>query len=73
MVSNGTALSAAQLLVTGSQTYVVSSTPDFVPALKVGTTDPGLPLLRSHYTQEGIAPVNVGTAATKVAMLVAVS
>lgn len=65
VVSNGTALSAAQLLVTGSQTYVVNSTPDFVPALKVGATDPGLPLLRSHYTQEGIAPVNVGTSGDK--------
>lgn len=65
VVSNGTALTAAQLLVTASQTYVVNSTPDFVPAQKVGTSDPGLPLLRSHYTQVGIAPVNVGTSGDK--------
>lgn len=58
-ISNGTALSALELLVKGSQTYVTTSTPDFVPAVKVGTTDPGLPLLRSHYLQEGQAPVNV--------------
>jgi len=62
VVSNGTALTAAQLLVTAAQTYVVNTVPDFVPALKVAATDPGLSLLRSHYTQEGIAPVNVAAA-----------
>jgi hypothetical protein len=59
LVSNGTALASAALLATGSQTYVVSTVPDFVPAQKVGLTDPGLPLLRSHYTQQGVAPINV--------------
>jgi hypothetical protein len=33
--------------------------------VKVGATDPGLPLLRSHYTQEGVAPVNLGTTGDK--------
>jgi hypothetical protein len=61
IVSNSTALSNAELLASGSQTYVVNTVPDYVPAIKVGTTDPGLALLRSHYTQEGIAPVNVAT------------
>jgi len=61
LVSNGTALSAAKLLVTGAQTYVVNTVPDFVPALKVLSTDPGLQLLRSHYTQEGVPPVNIAT------------
>jgi len=60
-ISNGTALSALATLIQSSQTYVVSSTPDFVPAAKVGSLDPGLPLLRSHYLQEGITPVNVAT------------
>jgi hypothetical protein len=64
-VSNGTTLSLLETLITGSQTYVVNSTPDFVPAVKVGATDPGLPLLRSHYTQEGVAPVNLGTTGDK--------
>ena len=61
VVSNGTALSAANLLVSGSQTYAVNSTPDFVPGVQVGSADVGLTLLRSHYTQLGIAPVNVAT------------
>ena len=61
IVSNGAALAAANLLVVASQTYVVNTVPDYVPALKVGTTDPGLSLLRSHYTQEGVAPVNIAT------------
>jgi hypothetical protein len=65
LVSNGTAFTNATLLATGSQTYVVSTVPDYVPALKVGTTDPGLALLRSHYTQEGVAPVNVATTGDK--------
>jgi hypothetical protein len=64
-ISNGTALTALETLVTGSQTYVVNTTPDFVPAVKVGSTDPGLPLLRSHYLQEGVAPVNISTAGDK--------
>ncbi|MHB8217280.1 MAG: hypothetical protein ACYDDS_14495 [Candidatus Sulfotelmatobacter sp.] len=59
IVSNGTALAAANLLVIGSQSYAVNTVPDFVPAIKVTTLDPGLALLRSHYTQEGVAPVNI--------------
>jgi hypothetical protein len=61
IVSNGTALANANLLVTAAQTFVTSTVPDFVPALKVASTDPGLALLRSHYTQEGVNPVNVAT------------
>ena len=59
VVSTGTALANLRLLVTGSQTFVVNTVPDYVPALRVGAADPGLALLRSHYTQEGVAPVNV--------------
>lgn len=65
IVSNGTALSSANLLVTGAQTYAVNTVPDFVPALKVSSTDPGLTLLRSHYTQSGISPVNIATTGDK--------
>jgi hypothetical protein len=65
LVSSGTPLTVAKLLATGAQTYVTTSVPDFVPAVKVGTTDPGLALLRSHYTQEGVAPVNVATSGDK--------
>jgi hypothetical protein len=65
VVSNGTALANANLLVTGSQTYVVNTVPDYVPAQKVSTTDPGLSLLRSHYTQEKIVPVNIATTGDK--------
>jgi len=65
VVSNGAALTAAKLLVTASQTFVVNTVPDYVPAQKVGTTDPGLSLLRSHYTQEGIAPINVSALGDK--------
>ena len=65
VVSSGTALAAAKLLVTGSQAYVVNSVPDYVPALKVGTTDPGLALLRSHFTRVGVAPINIATTGDK--------
>jgi len=65
VVSSGTALPNARLLAVGSQTYVVNTVPDYVPAQKVGATDPGLALLRSHYTQEGVAPLNVGPAGDK--------
>src|SRR5260370_21726228 len=61
VVSNGTALSNVKLLVTGAQLYVTTTVPDFVPALRVGATDPGPTLLRSHYTQEKVAPVNIAT------------
>jgi hypothetical protein len=56
LVSNGTALSAAKLLTTSSQTFVVNNTPDFVPFAKNGT-DPGLTFVRSHY---GTGAVNSG-------------
>jgi len=65
VVSNGTALANVKLLVTGAQLYVTTTVPDFVPALKVGATDPGLTLLRSHYTQAGLAPVNIAIAGDK--------
>jgi hypothetical protein len=65
LISNGTALAAGKLLVTGSQSFVVNSVPDYVPFVKVGTTDPGLALLRSHSTQEGVSPVNVATTGDK--------
>jgi len=61
VVSTGTALANLRLLVTDSQTYVVNTVPDYVPVQRVGTSDPGLALLRSHYTQEGVAPVNVSS------------
>lgn len=65
IVSNGTALTNAKLLVSGAQSYAVNTVPDFVPALKIALTEPGLALLRSHYTQEGVAPVNVATTGDK--------
>ncbi|HZW92933.1 MAG TPA: hypothetical protein VFF64_08270 [Candidatus Eremiobacteraceae bacterium] len=65
IVSNGAALTAANLLVTGAQTYAVNVVPDYVPALRVAGTDPGLGLLRSHYTQEGVAPVNISLTGDK--------
>ncbi len=65
LVSNGAALASAKLLATSAGTFAVNSTPDYVPIAKVGSTDPGLTLLRSHYTQEGVAPVNLGTLGDK--------
>jgi hypothetical protein len=67
IVSDGTALASAKLLATGAQKFAVTNTPDFVPAVKVTGTpaDPGLTLLRSHYTQSGVAPVNVATTGDK--------
>jgi hypothetical protein len=65
LVSDGTALANAKLLVAGSNKVAASSVPDYVPAVKVGTTDPGLALLRSHYTRFGIAPVNIATTGDK--------
>ncbi|HVO59630.1 MAG TPA: hypothetical protein VMT53_01775 [Terriglobales bacterium] len=65
LVSDGTALAAAKLLVKGSNTFAATSVPDYIPAVKVGTTDPGLFLLRSHYTRFGIAPVNIATTGDK--------
>jgi hypothetical protein len=65
LVSNGAALANVRLLAKGAQTYAVNTVPDYVPAVKVGSTDPGLALLRSHYTQEGVAPVNVASSGDK--------
>jgi hypothetical protein len=65
VLSNGTPLSALKALVTGAQIYAVNSTPDFVPAEKVGATDPGLALLHSHYLQEGVKPVNIAITGDK--------
>jgi hypothetical protein len=70
MVSDGTALAVVKTLVTKSQVYVVSDTPDYVPVLKTvsspsGLTDPGLYLLRSHYTQSGVNPVNQASTGDK--------
>ena len=64
-ISNSTALTALETLVAGSNTFVTTTVPDYVPAAKVGSTDPGLPLLRSHYLQEGVSPVNVSTTGDK--------
>jgi hypothetical protein len=71
LVSNGTPLTNAKALIKASQEFVVTSVPDYVPALKTtagGITDPGLLLVRSHYQQYdgagtflGAAPVNSGT------------
>ena len=71
LVSNGTGLTNAKVLVAHSQGFVVTSVPDYVPFKKTvagGITDPGLLYLRSHYQQYdgagtfiGAAPVNKGT------------
>jgi hypothetical protein len=70
LVSNGTGLTNAKALVTKSQQFVVTSVPDYVPALKTiagGITDPGFLQVRSHYQQYdgadtliGAVPVNSG-------------
>src|SRR5208283_3683788 len=56
VVSTGAALTAQENLVKSSQLYVVTTTPDYIPATKVTLTkpkftDPGLTLIRSHYQQ----------------------
>ena len=76
VVSTGAALTSAEAVVKASQAYVVTSVPDYIPAIATtatinGTkfTDPGLQLIRSHYQQVdgsgttdiGAAPVNTGT------------
>jgi hypothetical protein len=58
LVSDGVALANVKLLVIASQSVAAEITPDYVPFVKVAATDPGFPLLRSHYTQEGVAPIN---------------
>jgi hypothetical protein len=65
IVSNGIALANVKTLVTGSQSIAATVTPDYVPFTKVAATDPGFPLLRSHYTQEGVAPVNIAPTGDK--------
>ena len=57
LVSDGTALTNAKALVSSTQASVVTTVPDFVPAAAT-SGDKGLPLLRSHYTQEGVVPSN---------------
>lgn len=74
VVSTGTPLLNIEKVIKASQQFVVSTIPDYIPAVstKVGTfTDPGLTLVRSHYQQVdgtglaagniGVAPVNSGT------------
>ena len=54
LVATGTASTAAGELVKGSNQYVVTSVPDYIPYAAVtagGTADFGLKLLRSHYLQ----------------------
>jgi hypothetical protein len=60
LFSDGTALTNAKALVSSTQTSAVTTVPDFIPAI-AKSTDKGLQLFRSHYTQVGVAPVN-GTA-----------
>ena len=56
LVSTGTNGANASALASASNKYVVSTVPDYVPALTVpnqgGTLDLGLKLLRSHYQQK---------------------
>jgi hypothetical protein len=61
LVSDGVNLTAVKALVASTQLSATTKVPDFIPAVKTGT-DPGLQLYRSHYTQEGVAPVNTSTA-----------
>lgn len=58
LVSDGFALAEAKLLARGGNAFVENTVPDYVPFTEVGTLDPGLQLLRSHYTQENVKPVN---------------
>lgn len=57
---SGTPWTNAKALVTFAQTSVVTTVPDFVPfaAVTGSVTDPGLKVLRSHYTQQGVTPNN---------------
>lgn len=57
LVSTGTALANARTLITSAQASSVTTVPDFIPAA-ASSGDKGLPLFRSHYTQEGVAPAN---------------
>ena len=71
VVATGTPLKAVETLIKDSQAFVVTSVPDYVPAVEVKVTgyatDPGLQLVRSHYQQYdgadtflGAAPVDCG-------------
>jgi len=59
LVSDGATLANVKLLATGSNAVAANITPDYVPFAAVGAVDPGLSLLRSHYTQEGVSPANL--------------
>jgi hypothetical protein len=50
-------LTNAKALIASAQQSSVATSPDFVPAVP-SAPDKGLALLRSHYTQQGVAPVN---------------
>lgn len=74
IVSTGTALTNAEKVIESSQSFVVTSVPDYIPATAVKVTingksftDPGVALIRSHYQQTdgngnplGPKPVNAG-------------
>ncbi len=55
--ASGVALTKAKLVVTAIQANLNNTVPDFIPFLPVGG-DPGLKYYRSHYLQEGYAPIN---------------
>jgi len=57
LVAGGTALANVRSLVSSAQSSAVNVTPDFIPFARSGS-DPGFALMRSHYTQGGIAPRN---------------
>ena len=68
--TGGAAYAAAQALVASAQASVVTTVPDFIPIPVVNVTigghafaDPGLKILHSHYTQDGVAPANPITGA----------
>lgn len=60
IVTDGPTINLAKQLVATSQNVAANITPDYVPLTAVGNAEPGFKLLRSHYTQMGIAPVNLG-------------
>ncbi len=65
LVSGGTSGASASALATASNKYVVSTVPDYVPAVTVGgTLDLGLKLLRSHYVERDGAGTQLGVAGT---------
>jgi hypothetical protein len=70
IVSDGAALVQVKTLVSKSNSFNVSTVPDYVPFKKtvVGSEiDPGLGLLRSHYQEKG-GGVNIGPAPINVAV-----